>query len=243
MPQFDKLLSILKLTLVRLFLLQGKPPRSKSRPAVILKSASKRPKVIPLDRKENLAQPSSSKSGLRFNKFKVKARKDLTLKTKNIAPEKSKALCKIKKSITQQKIQLELTSKTESLKEEQLSKEKESVHLREICFIKNDDGKTVIAKYDNAEFDDSLIVSWDKTSKGNVYTHKTRVSSAPPYLLSKNPTEPGPSKQGNFRVHNFVKNSSVIKNKFKKHNLRRLASAADILGKVDKKPKRKMKSK
>lgn len=231
--------------MVRFFLLQGKSSRTKSRPTVISKPIAKRPKGIPLDRKENLVQPSSSKSTMRLNKcFKTRSRKDLTLKTKNITADKSKTLVKVKKpgvpAVTPQKIKMDIAAKNK----EKMSKENESIHLREICFIKNDEGKTVIAKYDNAEFDDSLVVSWDKTaSKAHIYTHKTRVSSAPPYLFTKDHTEPSTSKQtGSFRVHNFVRNNSITK-KFKKHNLRRLASAADVLGKIDKKPKKKMKSK
>lgn len=235
--------------MVRFFLLQGKPSRTKTRLTTISKPTTKRPKNIPLDRKENLVQPSSSKSTLRLNKcFKTRSRKDLTLKTKNITTDKSKTTVKAKKMVPPpvipQKVKMELPAKVPNVKEQQ-AKENDSIHLREICFIKNDEGKTVIAKYDNAEFDDdSLVVSWDKTaSKAQIYTHKTRVSSAPPYVFNKDRTVPSTSKQtGSFRVHNFIRNKSIAK-KFKNHNLRRLASAADVLGKMEKKPKKKMKSK
>lgn len=221
--------------MVRILLLQGKPTRnSKIRPTVP-KPALKRAKAIPLGRKENLTQ-TSNKSGIRLNKcLKAKSRKDLTLKSKNTSLDKTKPLTKAKKSNTtlnQQKVRLELGSKLQNVKEK-ITKEGESVHLREICFIKNDDGETVIAKYENDHFDDSLVVSWDKASKAHLFTHKARVSSAPPYV--KNLSEPGTSNQGVVRVHNFSKN--VSKTKAKK-TLRRLASAADVLGKIDKKKKK-----
>lgn len=226
--------------MVRILLLQGKPTRnSKIRPTVP-KPALKRTKAIPLGRKENLTQ-TSNKSSIRLNKcLKAKSRKDLTLKSKNTSLDKSKSLAKTKKSsnpvLNPQKVRLELGSKLQNVKEKH-TKEGESVHLREICFIKSDEGKTVIAKYENDQFDDSLVVSWDKSSKAHLFTHKARVSSAPPYL--KNLSEPGTSNQGVVRVHNFSKNVSKTKTK---KTLRRLASAADVLGKIDKK-KKKLKAK
>lgn len=226
--------------MVRILLLQGKPSRNSKTRQSVPKPALKHPKAIPLGRKENLTQ-TSNKSGIRLNKcLKAKSRKDLTLKSKNSSLDKSKPISKAKKISTAlhpQKVRLELGSKLQNVKEK-VPKESESIHLREICFIKNDEGKTVIAKYDNEHFNDSLVVSWDKSSKPHLFTHKTRVSSAPPYL--KNISEPGTSNQGAVRVHNFTKNN-ISKTKVKK-NLRRLASAADVLGKMDKK-KKKLKGK
>lgn len=226
--------------MVRLLLLQGKASRSnKSRPTVP-KPVLKRAKAIPLGRKENLTQ-TSSKSTIRLNKcLKAKSRKELTLKTKNSSIDKTKPISKAKKTgtvLNSQKVRLDVGSKLQNVKEKN-PKEGDSVHLREICFIKNDEGKTVIAKYENDNFDDSLVVSWDKSSKPHLFTHKTRVSSAPPYL--KAISEPGTSNQGGVRVHSFSKNN-ISKTKVKK-NLRRLASAADVLGKIDKK-KKKLKAK
>lgn len=247
--------------LVRVLLLQGKQARGvviKNRlPAA--KPAMKRPlkqrsTSIPLDRKENLAQPGSSKSGGRLNKcFKVKSRKDLTLKSKNTATEKTTkaTIAKNKKvgnMVTPQKVRLDLTSKLQTIKEapDKSKKDSDSIHLREICFIKNNEGKTVIAKYqnkDNAKFHDNLVVSWSPaTNKPQIFTQKTRISSAPPYPVNKVfLSEPGTSKQSAFRVHNFTKNPS--KTKLKKHPLRRLASATDALGKIDKAKKKKLKAK
>lgn len=227
--------------MVRILLLQGKASRnSKIRPTVPKPVLKRTTKPIPLGRKENLTQ--TNKSGIRLTKcLKAKSRKDLTLRSKNSSSlDKAKTMVKAKKTNTvlnPHKVKLDLNAKVPSTKEK-LPKDGESVHLREICFIKNDEGKRVIAKYDNDHYDDSLVVSWDKTSKAHLFTHKTRVSSAPAYL--KNISEPGTSNQGVVRVHNFSKNS-ISKSKVKK-NLRRLASAADVLGKIEKK-KKKLKSK
>ncbi|XP_018570868.1 cytosolic carboxypeptidase-like protein 5 isoform X2 [Anoplophora glabripennis] len=240
---------------------QGKSTRGvviKNRPPVI-KPALKKPlkqrgASLPLDRKENLAQPGSSKSGSRLNKcFKVKSRKDLTLKSKNTAAEKiTKSTItrnkKVSNIVTTQKVRLDITSKLQTIREgtDKPKTDTDSIHLREICFIKNNEGKTVIAKYqnkDNATFDDNLVVSWSAVnSKPQIFTQKTRIASAPPYPCGKVfMSEPGTSKQSNFRVHNFTKSSS--KTKLKKHPLRRLASATDALGKIDKSKKKKLKAK
>ncbi|CAH1173884.1 unnamed protein product [Phaedon cochleariae] len=218
--------------------------RNKNCPAApqqqILKKSKTRNTV--LNRKENLAQPSCSKSGMRLNKcFKVKLRKDLNLKAKNASTEKFKLINKANKKNciqgTSNKEKVDIQIPATKVKK---PVDSDSLHLREICFIKNNEGKAVIAKYDNKDFDDSLVVSWDKSSnKPHLFTHKSRVSSAPPYVLNKHISEPSTSKQV-VRVHNFVK-GIPSKTKLKK-NLRRFASSADVLGKIDKK-KRKFKSK
>lgn len=225
--------------MVRILLLQGNAsPNSKIRPTVP-KPILKRVKTLPLGRKENLTQ-TNNKSGNKLNKcHKIKPRKDLTLKSKNNSLDKNKPITKAKKNnsvLNPQKVRLELGTKLQNVKEK-LTREAESIHLREICFIKNDEGKRVIAKYDNENFDDNLVVSWDKTSKAHLFTQKTRVSSAPIY--ARNISEPGTSNQGTVRIHNFSKNNSKTK---AKRTLRRLASAADVLGKIDKK-KKKLKAK
>lgn len=250
-----------KLMLVRILLLQGKPTRGvviKNRPPVakpaLKKPLKQRSASIPLDRKENLAQPGSSKSGGRLNKcFKAKSRKDLTLKSKNTAAEKitKSTIARNKKAgnvVTPQKVRLDITSKMQTIREspDKTKNDSDSIHLREICFIKNNEGKTLVAKYqnkDNSKFDDNLVVSWSGiTSKPQIFTQKTRTASAPPYPCNKVfLSEPGTSKQTNFRVHNFTKSTS--KTKLKKHPLRRLASATDALGKIDKAKKKKLKAK
>ncbi|XP_072378899.1 cytosolic carboxypeptidase-like protein 5 isoform X1 [Diabrotica undecimpunctata] len=215
-------------------------------PKPIPKKPKSRSAPIPLDRKENLAQPGSSKSGIKVNKqpFKAKTRKELTLKSKN-STEKVKPINKgIKKpagieTSNRSKGKLETSTQIPTPVQSDKTKE-EGVHLREICFINNSEGKAVIAKYENNDkFDDSLVVAWEKNSTHpQLYTRKARVFSAPPYHLpNKSFSEPGTSKQGGgFRVHNFAKTKA-------RRNLRRLASAADILAKVDKKKKKKLKAK
>ncbi|EFA12270.1 cytosolic carboxypeptidase-like protein 5 isoform X1 [Tribolium castaneum] len=56
--------------------------------------------------------------------------------------------------------------------------------------------------------------------------------------------EAGPSRGATFIVHNFAKNSTFVKCKFKKHSLRRLTKSSPDAGKVDKvKKRKKLKSK
>nr|XP_023019073.1 cytosolic carboxypeptidase-like protein 5 [Leptinotarsa decemlineata] len=224
---------------------QGKSTRiAKNRPAVtksILKKPKVRSGVKPLDRKENLTQPSCSKSGTRLNKcFKAKSRKDLTLKIKNSSSDKAKSFIKIKKSASPV-IPEKVTTKLQIAKEKKPI-ESDAVRLREICFVKNNEGKRVIAKYENKDYDDSLVVSWNNmSSQPHIFTHKTRVSSAPAFSSNKALSEPSTSKQVSVRAHNFAKSSSS-KMKLKK-NLRRLASTTDVLGKIEKKKKKKIRSK
>lgn len=216
-----------------------------------MKQLNKSRVSVPVERKENLvchpsmSQASTSKSSVKLNRnFKAKSRKELSLKAKNISTEKlSKSPAARKKTpvpLTSQKLKLELNTQ---LPENE--KEDEELHLREICFIKSTEGKTMIAKYKNKEseeFDDNLIVSWDApTSKATVFTHKSsRVPSAPSFLHTKAASEPGTSKQGAFRIHNFSK--SALKSKFKKPTLRRLVSATE-LGKLERKKKKKLRIK
>ncbi|XP_050305436.1 cytosolic carboxypeptidase-like protein 5 [Anthonomus grandis grandis] len=205
---------------------------------------------VPIDRKENLVchtsinHSSSSKSSIKLNRsFKSKSRKELSLKNKNTSAERlSKATNSRNKkmpiSLNSQKLKLNLTPADQKAKVEE-----EELRLREICFIKSTEGKTMIAKYKNKEgeeFDDSLVVSWDApTSKATVFTHKSKLP--PPVFLPKSPSEPGPSKQGVFRIHNFSKSAS-LKTRLKKQGLRRLVSASE-LGKIDKKKKKKLRIK
>lgn len=241
----------LKLTLVRVFLLQGKSSRSLLKNRTSLpKPLSRKTKIrsappIPLDRKENV-QATSSKSGLKFNKFKAKIRKDITLKSKN-STEKSKTGKTVKKAAlnSAKKAPVEVAPNTEGAVVPAEKLKDEGVHLKEIRFIKNSEGKAVIAKYDTKDYDDSLVVAWERNaSKGQLFTRSSRVASATQFNFGNRITfsEPGTSRQINgFRVHNFTKPPS--KTKLRK-NLRRLASAADVLGKVDKKNlKKKLKSK
>lgn len=205
--------------------------------------------VVPVERKENLvchsalSQPSCSKSTSKLARpIKSKSRKDLSLKNKNLSPNKLKGRGPI---VNESNLASVEPGQSDSTKQ----KNEEHLRLREICFIKNTEGnKTIIAKYKNnkesEEFDDSLVVSWDApTSKATVFTQKTRVTSAPRFVQNKSPSEPGTSKQGTFRIHNFTKNHPLGKSKLlKKQTLRRLASATE-LGKIDRKKKKKLRIK
>nr|CAH7768234.1 unnamed protein product [Callosobruchus chinensis] len=121
----------------------------------------------------------------------------------------------------------------------------DSVHLREIRFYKNQEGcKTVVATYENADFDnDSLVVSWNAASREQprIYTHKTRMLSAPP-LGSKLTSEmmtAGVKRAGGIRVHTFNKRSGInMFNRPRRNALRRLASIAEIESKLDKRKKK-----
>ncbi|CAG9768873.1 unnamed protein product [Ceutorhynchus assimilis] len=229
-------------------------PRTKPQPVRKSVKLNKSRTQLPVERKENLVchsvlnQPSCSKSSVKLSSVKLgrtlkaKTRKESSLKSKNVATQKLKppSITKNRKMpvpLTSQKLKLDLkTSQGEPQKE----KEDSELNLREVCFIKNNEGKAMIAKYnkEGEDFDDSLVVTWDApTSKATVFTHKSsRSSSAPHFLVNKLPSEPGTSKQGEFRIHNFSK--STMKTKFKKQILRRLASATE-LGKIDRKSVKK----
>lgn len=193
--------------------------------------------VVPVERKENLvchnalSQPSCSKSTSKLVRpIKSKSRKDL-LKNKNVTANKLKGRSS---TVNESKLAAVEPCQSDSTKQ----KSEEHLRLREICFIKNTEGnKTIIAKYnkESEEFDDSLVVSWDgPTSKATVFTQKTRVN--------KSPSEPGTSKQGTFRIHNFTKNPIGKSKLLKKQTLRRLASATEM-GKIDRKKKKKLRIK
>ncbi|XP_019872750.1 cytosolic carboxypeptidase-like protein 5 [Aethina tumida] len=217
---------------------QGKPMRGvpKSRPSHVktaLKkgSAKVRSAPMPIERKENIGvspTPSCSfvttKSSHKLNKFnfKAKSRKELSLKTKNSPSEKKSSNPRKQKS------------KLDTIKEEK--KDKDQVEIEEIRFFRNNGGKTVIAKYKNNDQDqdveDNLVVTWGPSTNAHIYTHKGRISSS-------GRCEPSTSRQ--FRVHNFAKTAAFTKNK--KHTLRRLGSATESLTKVEKKKKKKIKTK
>ncbi|XP_076251015.1 cytosolic carboxypeptidase-like protein 5 isoform X1 [Rhynchophorus ferrugineus] len=191
-------------------------------------------KLIPVERKENQPSCSTSRSSTKLNRpFKAKNRKEQSLKAKNAAGGMDK----------RSRVTVKPVKKSPEVKEAVGGSE---LHLREICFIKSTEGKTMIAKYKNKEgeeFDDSLVVSWDApTSKATVFSHKSRALSAPHFARNvAASSEPGTSKQqGVFRVHNFSKTCSKVK--LKKQALRRLSSAAE-LGKMERKKKKKLRVK
>nr|CAI5846643.1 unnamed protein product [Callosobruchus analis] len=263
--------------------LQVRPSRTKtqSRASVPRLVTSKRHQKAPLDRKKSITNQPLSKGSRAAPReshkcVKVKSRKDLTLKIRNI--EKSTAIPKKKTassvnlisgparrnfnpvhknpgSSSKIKMSTLKPNKAQTTDEEDdvtddASTTTDNVHLREIRFYKNQEGcKTVVATYENANFDnDSLVVSWNATSRERprIYTHKTRVLSAPPFG-SKAMSEmiaAEAKRGGGVRVHNFNKRAGYnVFNRPRRNALRRLASSADIEGKLDKRKKKVRKGK
>lgn len=120
--------------------------------------------------------------------------------------------------------------------------ELDRVQLREICFVKDGEGKKVIAKYGSSQSknemcDDNLIVSWDSSNaKPTVFSQKETIQA---FIQSKTAAQPSCSRQGAFRVHNFSRNNVYNKSKRNKRTLRLLAANADQTPKADKLKKRK----
>lgn len=133
-----------------------------------------------------------------------------------------------------------IKEKTAKMKRGTSETDLDKVQLREICFVKDGEGKTVIAKYTSSESksegcDDNLIVSWDASSShATVFSQKQTVRSCVP---SKSSVEPGCSKQGAFRVHNFTRTNSFTKRG--KRSLRRLVTSVEQTPKAEKMKKRK----
>lgn len=246
------------------FLLQGKPVRpvfikTRSTTVVTKKTTKGSGRTVPIERKENivisdalLTQPSCSYTTRQHHtrtirtgkKIRPKMKKD-GFKFKNVAHEKPST-----KSINHIMHNMQNTNclVRQRLKNENKEKSKrgtsetdlDRVQLREICFVKDGDGKKVIAKYTSSESksescDDNLIVSWDPLS-----THPTVFSQKHPFIPSKSSVEPSCSgKQGAFRVHNFARSNSFNRNKRNKRSLRRLTTSVEQTPKVDKLKKRK----
>lgn len=188
--------------------------------------------------------PPKSNVNLRLNKsfVKAKARKDIRDKSKTSLARKQK----VNKPQKVRKAQV-IAAAAMAEKASTSSTESDSsrgVQLSEICFIKSNEGKTVIAKYKSKDqqADDKMVVSWNSNGgSAQIFTQKGRVNSAPslPSYLATQP-EPGCSKQGLFRVHHFGRNATFYKAK-KKNSLRRLASATESISKVEKKKIKKLK--
>ncbi|GLV44189.1 uncharacterized protein CBL_12515 [Carabus blaptoides fortunei] len=125
--------------------------------------------------------------------------------------------------------------------------------LREICFIKENHNKKLIAKFgstdssnqDGHDDDDDLVVAWDSNFSPKVLSRQDRAqsSSTSKFVPYKN-VEASTSKQpnrGNFKTNSFVS----VRAKRTKGPLRRLTSAnIESTGKIDKvKKRKKLKSK
>lgn len=121
--------------------------------------------------------------------------------------------------------------------------------LKEICFVKQNLTKKVIAKFNKdsgpSEYDDDedLVVAWDKDYNPRIMTvaDKSDCSSKGGFKVSE------PSTSAKVPTRGSLKNSSFMVNKIKrpKNSLRRLASAnIESAGKVEKlKKRKKLKSK
>ncbi|KAK9707890.1 hypothetical protein QE152_g27559 [Popillia japonica] len=246
---------------------------------------SSRSTSVPIDRKENMIefvpQPCCShtssaassisigaqrmKPGLRPNKTANLRNRAKNLKASNSAEKTgtAKGSRPISIASNKQRLKVDLGSKFAANKETKLGggqkskEENDRVQLREICFIKDNEGsKKVIAKYNKTDKDpveDNLIVSWDAgSSNAQVFAQKSPIPTfltakildepgtpIPTFLTAKILDEPGTSKKGAFRVHNFSKNTSYSKAKRNKRSLRRLAGNTDGSGKIEKVKKRK----
>lgn len=230
--------------------------------------------VVPVERKENVAfattEPSCSYTtrqniipharavrtpkGLRpkmkRDGFKFKSEKPSSKSINHIMHNMQNTNC-----LVRQRLKAESSNKLGTIKEKTPKSKRgtsesdlDRVQLREICFVKDGEGKTVIAKYTTTsedkteECDDNLIVSWDSsnTQHATVFSQKHSVQ---PFLPSKSLVEPGCSgisgRQGAFRVHNFARSNSFTKNKRNKRSLRRLATSVEQTPKVEKLKKRK----
>lgn len=150
-------------------------------------------------------------------------------------------------SSARQRLKGSVTSKLQTFKEKntkmkttEKQTDSDRIQLREICLIKENDRKKVIAKYKSEKPDmpeENLIVSWDPcTSHAQVFSEKQTVQS---FIPSKSSNEAGPSKQGAFRVHNFTRSSSFTKINRNKRTLRRLTATAEPPVKLEKLKKRK----
>lgn len=250
---------------------QGKPVRpvfikTRSSSGVAKKGAKGvRPATVPVERKENIAFPSSdallaqpscsntnrptraARSGkalrpkMKRDGFRLKSEKP-SKSINHIMHNMQNTNCLVRQRLKIDKLN---TIKEKNAKPKCATSETDldgRVQLREICFVKDGEAKKVIAKYTSSESksedcDDNLIVSWDPSN-----THATVFSQKQPvpvFAPSKNLNEPGCSKQGAFRVHNFARSGSFNKNKRSKRSLRRLAASADQTPKTDKLKKRK----
>ncbi|XP_071055332.1 cytosolic carboxypeptidase-like protein 5 [Onthophagus taurus] len=131
--------------------------------------------------------------------------------------------------------------KLKSVQEPKSEDEGNRVQLKEICFIKDGEGKKVIAKYNKTDssplIEDNLIVAWNgANSQAQVFSQK---SIMPKYLTGDPGTSRGP---GIFRVHNFTKPNPFLKGPKRNKRNMRIISEERKMDKVARKRK-KLKSK
>ena len=223
---------------------------------------STRPTSVPVDRKENIVSdqvsPQASCSYIKTlagqPTFDLQNDKAVIRPNKCIVKNRLKkdAVARIKSGITggrqgktnpqvtaKQKLRVDLASKFQSARENPLrhdnSDQKDRVQLREICFIKDGEGKKVIAKYKSdsvSKSEENLVVSWDTAcTSAQVFSQK---QSIPNFIAPR-----AGKKSSGYRVHTFARGQT--KGKRIKRNLRRLGTedGASKLDKVSKSAKRK----
>lgn len=255
---------------------QGKPVRPvfiKTRGVPKKGAKAVRPATVPVERKENiafpssealLAQPSCSSTNRQTHTRAIRSGKTLRPKMKRDgfrlkSDKPPKSINHIMHNmqntncLVRQRLKID-ASKLNTIKEKnakpkcdgtsETDMDGSRVQLREICFVKDGEAKKVIAKYTSSaesksdDCGENLIVSWDPSNThATVFSQKQSLQTFTP---TKSLNEPGCSKQGGFRVHNFARSGSFNKNKrSSKRSLRRLAASADQTAKTDKLKKRK----
>lgn len=211
---------------------------------------------VPIERKENICEiqaayptkPTCSnvitvprvRTKTTLNNIKNKtSMEETTLKTKgNTSNDKSKSTSNLKAMATKVSSLKLKAVKLEEIKETELKANDENpnkLKLHEICYLKNAEGKTMIAKYkgkiDGKKGSDAdLVVEWDNYNNTQVFSHRTKGYGIPPTFDSS-------SNKGLVRVYNF---SKTVKSKKSKRPLRRLTTGAETSMKLDILKKRKM---
>ncbi|KAK4882148.1 hypothetical protein RN001_005467 [Aquatica leii] len=179
---------------------------------------------VPIERKENICEiqaayptkPTCSnvitvprvRTKTTLNNIKNKtSMEETTLKTKgNTSNDKSKSTSNLKAMSTKVSSLKLKAVKLEEIKETELKANDENpnkLKLHEICYLKNAEGKTMIAKYkgkiDGKKGSDAdLVVEWDNYNNTQVFSHRTKGYGIPPTFDSS-------SNKGLVRVYNFSK--------------------------------------
>ncbi|XP_063912937.1 cytosolic carboxypeptidase-like protein 5 isoform X1 [Zophobas morio] len=215
----------------------------KSRPVTVPKRLANRnrPNTVPIERKENMAmtastQPSCSYSGGDHGKSTFRLNKSLKPKSKKDFAHRLKRSVSVDKKICRGKMRSASAAAAKGAKKQSAKEsEQERVKLREICIIKCNESKAKEVK--------SETVSWKPSCSSQVFSKKSKMQEVASLMTTKSNVEAGPSRP-TFIVHNFAKNSSFTKCKFKKHTLRRLTKTSAEAVKAEKgKKRKKLKSK
>lgn len=206
--------------------------------------------TIPVERKENIYKDGSLQGSANYPRIfsrgirsktlsiKSKVKRDSSLKRNKVSDGTKKI---IKKTILHGKIKSDMNipeTKLDSPKRMKVStschqSETDRLKLKEICFVKQNLSKKVIAKFisnDKKEHDDNedLVVAWNNECAPKVMTFPDKNFKSEPSTSNRPPTR-------------GLKTTSYIATKMKrpKSSLRRLSANNDNAGKVDKLKKRK----